>query len=220
VADLRQRAWARWQAAAGPWRGWAICPALSMPQAPAAAGAASAADVPDLSEVLQPGETPGVRDPTEVSRTDGSRRVVDLTERLQTDGTPAVLDLTDVLRTEGTAVLLDLDPLVGIRSAGHASRRGLGHVVLVLPRWPHTDAILPTGALVTLLLESSRRLGAQPVASNVVFILDAERQTPVRRPAHDARVDNRYPITASDLPNLATLQRAGIKRVVKVTSAR
>jgi hypothetical protein len=205
VADLRQRAWARWQAAAGPWRGWAICPALSMPQAPVAAGAASAADVHDLSEVLQPGGTAGVRDPTEVPRT---------------DGTPGVLDLTDVLRTEGTAVLLDLEPLVSIASAADVSRRGLAHVVLVLPRWPHTDAILPTGALATLLLESSRRLGAQPVASNVVFILDAERQTPVRRPAHDARVDNRYPIMASDLPNLATLQRAGIKRVVKVTSAR
>src|SRR6266446_3522805 len=29
---LRQRAWRRWQAAAGPWRGWAVCHVLASPE--------------------------------------------------------------------------------------------------------------------------------------------------------------------------------------------
>src|SRR5262249_37352232 len=31
--DVRTAAWQRWQAAAGPWRAWSICPALLSPEA-------------------------------------------------------------------------------------------------------------------------------------------------------------------------------------------
>ena len=31
MRSLRQRAWERWQAAAGPWRGWAVCHVLTAP---------------------------------------------------------------------------------------------------------------------------------------------------------------------------------------------
>jgi hypothetical protein len=218
VADLRQRAWARWQAAAGPWRGWAICPALSMPTESPSRGAAQGAHIADLMPVQQPGDTTAEVDLTDVPRTGGTAETMDLTEVPRTGGTARVVDLTQVLRTEGTAVVLDLDPLVAIRSAADVSRLGLAHVVLVLPRWPHTSAVLPTDDLAATLVQASNRLAAGAVSNNVVFVLDAEPHKPIRRPANDPRIDNRYPITATDLPNLATLRRGGVTRLVKVTS--
>ncbi|MBV8716464.1 MAG: hypothetical protein JOZ65_15475 [Chloroflexi bacterium] len=166
-------AWARWQTAAGPWRGWAICPALTMPV------------------------TPGTTVPAT---------------------TPAALDLTEVLQPANTAVLLDIHPLLGIRTAAEVSRQGMAYVVLVLPRWPHTGAVLPVFDLAAALVDASRYVRGEVPTTNVVFVLDGERQQRLRRPKADARVDNRYALTSGDLPNLAVLRRAGITRLVKVAS--
>jgi hypothetical protein len=113
-------------------------------------------------------------------------------------------------------MLLDLEPTLGVRLAAEISQRRLAHVVVVLPRWPHALAVLPSEALVAALLQTATQLNAAEL-TNVVFVLDAERQRSVTRPANDARIDNRYALSPNDLPNLATLRAAGIRRVMKVT---
>ena len=166
------RAWSRWQRAAGPWRGWAICPALTMP------GGVLSSDVRTTKRCLP--------------------------------------EVEPTLESGGTALVLDLEPALGVLIAAEISRRQLAHVVLVLPRWPHEHAVLPVGDLLATLVASSRHLREPTLASNVVFVLDAERQQSIRRPATDARVDNRYSLSVGDLPNLATLRQAGIQRILKV----
>jgi hypothetical protein len=163
-------AWRRWQQAAGPWRGWAVCPALQLARSFAA--------------------TPPP-----------ARTVV----------------LEDLFSLNGTAVVADLEPLVGVALAAEASFRGLAHAVLVLPRWPHADAVLPVEPLTATLVSASRRL-RQLNSSNVLFVLDGERRKSIApRPRRDPRVDNRYDIAAADLPDLKTLRRAGIQRVVRIS---
>jgi hypothetical protein len=168
-------AWSRWQRAAGPWRGWAVCPALTVPTG------VTVRQVPPSAECFR--------------------------------------EMEPLLDHGGTAVVLDLEPVLGVRIAAALSRRQVAYVVLVLPRWPHADAVLPVHDLVAALVETSRHLREPNVISNVVFVLDAERQKSVRRPAADGRVDNRYSLSVGDLPDLVTLRRAGIGRVVKLVQA-
>src|SRR5579864_5129486 len=105
----RLNAWRRWQAAAGPWRGYCICPALTVLESTVSESTLSPPRPPSLPV---PGRKGG-----------------------------------DFLRLfkEHTAVVVDLDPLVGVELAAEASQRRLAHVVLVLPRWPHANAVLPCG---------------------------------------------------------------------------
>jgi hypothetical protein len=185
----RLSAWKRWQAAAGPWRGWAVCPALTMPAGADDDAARSVA--PELAATLTPFA------PAE----DASA-------------------LAYSLRPGGAAVILDLDPVLGVHTATELSRQRLAHVVLVLPRWPHADAVLRTDQLAATLLVAAARLSLAAVHSNVVFVLDGERETSIRRLATDQRADNRYAMSVGDLPNLATLRAAGIQRLLRVTAAR
>jgi hypothetical protein len=120
----------------------------------------------------------------------------------------------------GTAMVLDLEPVLGVRIAAEVSRQRLAHVVLVLPRWPHADAVLATDRLASTLIATAPQLSAGDARSNVVFVLDADREASIRRPPKDQRVDNRYALSVGDLPNLATLRAAGIQRLVKVTPQR
>jgi hypothetical protein len=120
----------------------------------------------------------------------------------------------------GTAMVLDLEPVLGVRIAAEVSRQRLAHVVLVLPRWPHADAVLATDRLASTLIATAAQLSAGDSRSNVVFVLDAEREASIHRPPEDGRVDNRYALSVGDLPNLATLRAAGIQRLVKVTPQR
>jgi hypothetical protein len=175
----RLTAWKRWQAAAGPWRGWAVCPALTMP----------VGVVDDLSGTA-------------------CHSTVDIAELAQS------------LRLGEAAVVLDLEPVLGVRLAAELSRQQLAHVVLALPRWPHADAVLATDRLASTLVATAARLSAGGDRSNVVFVLDGERQTSLRRPLKDRRVDNRYALSLADLPNIATLRGAGIRRLLKVTHQR
>jgi hypothetical protein len=117
-------------------------------------------------------------------------------------------------------MILDLEPVLGVRLAAEVSRQQLAHVVLVLPRWPHAQAILPTRELIAALVGESPRLRAAESSAGVVFVLDGEREASVRRPAGDPSVDNRYALSIGDLPNLAILRAAGIQRLIKVTPQR
>jgi hypothetical protein len=132
---------------------------------------------------------------------------------------PPAPDLADMLAVGGTAVLLDVEPTLGARMAADANHRGLAHAVLVLPRWPHSQAVLPTDELVGTLEAAASQL--KPAGtSNVIFVLDAERQRSLQRRTPDRRIDNRYAVAVSELPDLATLRAAGIQRVVRVVHSR
>jgi hypothetical protein len=123
------------------------------------------------------------------------------------------------LADPGVALVLDLPPTMGVQLAAEVIERRLAHVVLVLPRWPHTHAVLPCEALVQTLIATAPG-DTEPLNPNVVFVLDGERQRSLSdRPPGDAHIDNRYALSASDLPPLARLRSAGIRRLVKVTSA-
>src|SRR5205809_2167745 len=61
-------------------------------------------------------------------------------------------ELETVLGEGATAVVLDLEPAWGVRLAAAASHRRLANVVLVLPRWPHANAVLPCNALIATLI--------------------------------------------------------------------
>jgi hypothetical protein len=124
-------------------------------------------------------------------------------------------ELTD----DGTAIVLDLDPVLGIQVAARLNARGCAHVVLVLPRWSYAQAVLPVDGLLNCLIRESKRLAPGQTRGNAVFVLDAERGNSIHRPVHDRRADNRYRISAADLPNLASLRDAGIRRVIKIANA-
>jgi len=181
VSDLRHAAWERWQAAAGPWRGWAVCPLLRQPELERAAAHARRRQG-RAGELYQ-----------------------DLREALSNRG--------------GTAVVLDLEPVVGVEVAARLNRDRIAHPVLVLPRWPYAEAILPFERLLDSLTAGARLLTTPGERlANVVFVLDAERNTPVpRRTAMDRRADNRFRLSTGDLPTLRDLRSGGIGRVVKVT---
>src|SRR5579859_1254712 len=53
---MHLRAWSRWQNAAGPWRGWAVCPALTVPDVALAARVPTAAErLPAVEPILRGG---------------------------------------------------------------------------------------------------------------------------------------------------------------------
>ncbi len=180
MPDIRRRVWDRWQAAAGPWRGWAVCPVLCI--AELERPAAPAPRRPHVAPALYTG----------------------LRAALGGGG--------------GTAVVLDLDPLVGVELAARLNGERIAHAVLVLPRWPYAEAVLPFGRLLVNLTAGARLLG-RPMdrLPNVVFVLDGQRNLPLPgRSAADRRADNRFRLSSADLPTLADLRAGEISRVVKV----
>ena len=181
MPDLRRRVWQRWQAAAGPWRGWVVCPLLRVPELERAAP--HAPPNPGVARALYQALREAVGD------------------------------------AGGTAVVLDLDPVVGVELAARLSADRIAHPVLVLPRWPYTEAILPFDQLLDGLTAGAKRLTVPTERlANVVFVLDSQRDTPLPgRPARDRRADNRYRLSIGDLPALGDLRAGGIRRVVKVT---
>lgn len=140
--------------------------------------------------------------------------------RSQTRAASLVAGLTESLCDWPTAIVIDLEPCLGVQVAALLHQQQLAHVVLRLQRWPHRKAILPTGELIATMVTESRRLPPTTKRlKNVAFVLDAERQLRVDRHVDDPRVDNRYNVTAGDLPKLAELRRADIRRILKVTYA-
>jgi hypothetical protein len=116
-----------------------------------------------------------------------------------------------------TALVVDLDPVLGVRLATALNRRRAANVVIVLPRWPHAEAVLPTDGLIATLIEESTLVRRRVSARHVIFVLDGERSRSIRRSPIDPRVDNRYDLAVGDLPNLRQLRAAGVERVVKLS---
>jgi hypothetical protein len=124
---------------------------------------------------------------------------------------------TTALGGAPTALVLELEPALGVRIAAELNRRQPTNVVVILPRWPHADAILPTADLIAALVETSPRVRQRQSAPHVVFVLDGDRSRSVRRPPSDSRIDNRYDLAVADLPGLRELRSAGIQRIVKLS---
>jgi hypothetical protein len=178
---MRSAVWARWQAAAGDWQGWSVCPSLLAPEA---------AHVTPLADAAVP--------PT--------------AERL------AHQLAASMGEAEGILALLDLEPVLGLHVAAQLNQWHLANAVLILPRWPYRQAILPVDGLLHALVTLAARLSTEARLPNVVFVCDASRSRPVpNRPMTDARADNRYRLLVSDLPNLATLRAHGIRRIDKIS---
>jgi hypothetical protein len=126
-------------------------------------------------------------------------------------------ELAASLRDGGSGILLDLEPVLGVHVAAQLNERQLAHAVVVIPRWPYAEAVLPTDELIGTLIAQSKRLSASPDLRNVAFVLDAQRNTSIApRPPTDSRADNRYRLAVVDLPSLAQLRASGIQRVLKV----
>jgi hypothetical protein len=147
---------------------------------------------------------------------------VDVPRRSARD--PAAAHLANALGPSldqgGVVVLLDLEPVLGVHVAAALQQRRQANAVLVLPRWPYAEAVLPVDTLVGELVSRSKQLAPSAESlPNVSFVLDAERQRPVpHRSASDSRADNRYRLSVSDLPSLAALRAHGIRRVVKLST--
>lgn len=175
---LLRNTWTRWLEAAGPWRGWSVCPTLLAPEA--------------------------------------------ATVELREEPRPAAADIAAQLGSEleggGVCVVLDLEPLLGVHVAARLNQLALAHAVLVLPRWPYRRGILPVDGLLHGLVSAARTLKTSGHRPNVALVLDAERNRPVpSRPRNDARADNRYRLSVSDLPDLASLRARGIRRLLKMS---
>lgn len=129
-----------------------------------------------------------------------------------------VNELRPALAGRGTALVVDLEPVLGVQIAARINEMELAHAVLVLPRWPYDEAVLETHQLVNVLIEESDRLRpAENPSSSVVFVLDAQRSCGLsKRPLKDRRADNRYALTAADLPNLTRLRERGVHNVIKL----
>ena len=110
------------------------------------------------------------------------------------------------------------EPSLAVHVAARLNELQLANAVLVLPRWPYRQAVLPADGLLHSLMPQAGRLLAHGPLANVAFVLDAERSRPIpRRARSDPRADNRYKLAVADLPNLATLRARGICRVVKLS---
>jgi hypothetical protein len=129
-------------------------------------------------------------------------------------------NLAGSLQHGGVLVVLDLEPILGVHIAALLNEWRVANAVVLVPRWPYRQAILPVDGLVHALVGQARRLTREEHLPNVAFVLDAERSRLVaRRSASDQRADNRYRLGASDLPNLAALRAHGIREVRKVSTA-
>jgi hypothetical protein len=122
--------------------------------------------------------------------------------------------LAPTLSRPGVLCVLDVDPIVGVQVAARLAH--VAYPVLVLPRWPYADAVLPVDGLLGALFDESQRLPPSPASASVVFVLDGERGSLTTRARVDRRADNRHTLPIFDLPTLATLRIRGIQRVVKV----
>jgi hypothetical protein len=175
-----QDAWRRWQAAAGPWQGWSICPTLLSPE------------VKSLPRL----------------RPQHDARATQLAAAMR----------PWLAQPGGTLCVLDLQPTLGVQVAARLA--DAAHPVLVLPRWPYVEAILPAEQLLAILLAEVRTLPPPRRLPNALFVLDSERSRaiPFREPG-DHRADNRFPPASFELPDLATLRARDIRRIHRFSHA-
>jgi hypothetical protein len=178
--------WRRWQAAAGPWQGWMICPTLQSPE---------------ISDIT-PRPTPSAVRP----------RAHEIAAELERSFDERVVKKPE----ERTLLLLDLEPVLGIHVAARLNRAGVANVVLAMMRWPYVDAVLPVDTLLYALRSHSHGLVDRPLRHVAfVLDADRSRPLP-DRPRFDRRADNRYRLSPFELPDLTTLEAQGVTSILKL----
>jgi hypothetical protein len=86
--------------------------------------------------------------------------------------------------------------------------------VLTFNNWPAEDELVPAEETLAALLQMAPRLPTPGPPSRPVFLLDAWRLAYRDDSPGDDVTDNRYALNPSDLPDPATLQAQGIRRVM------
>jgi hypothetical protein len=175
-----RRAWHRWQACAGVWQGWTICPTLL---------------APEVEEVIP-----------RVVRRPAARTLA--------------ATVADGLESGGVLVLLDLEPILGVHVAALLNQWHVANGVLVLPRWPYRQAILPGRRSGHALVGQTRRLTSRT---------PAERRVRPRRGTQPAgaaalrpvtpRADNRYRLRSCRSARSGRPRARGIRQVRKLSAA-
>jgi hypothetical protein len=126
-----------------------------------------------------------------------------------------LLAATENART--TMLIVDLPgPDAVAFGAGIAAQ---AHVVPTFDNWPHPSGVVPAhqtlGAMLYYAGEMAQKKAQTPPTAPAAFLLDANRLAPYADAA--SRFDNRYP---AKLPEVADLQRLGIKSVLYVVPGR
>jgi hypothetical protein len=98
------------------------------------------------------------------------------------------------------------------------ARRALSPVSLVLTfnNWPAENEVVPAEETLAALVAMPPQLPASWVPTTPVFLLDSWRLAYRDAEPADGAVDNRYVLTAADLPDAATLKARGVEQVVYV----
>ena len=211
LSPLRRRAlraYDRWQAAAGPWARWTIClPLLGPGLDELDARGTDALGRGVQGSAANPVKRRGRASPPTLQWSVRAQplRARQWRVRLK-EGPPS-----DVRAR--TVVILDFPPEVGVPIAAELARAGHARPLLVIGRWPYAEAVLPARPLVDLTIAETRGLRDLD-APHLVIVLDGDRAKDLpRRPASDARVDNRYEVVREDFPDASTLLAAGFHQV-------
>jgi hypothetical protein len=122
---------------------------------------------------------------------------------------------------EGTMWLVDLRGPASVAFGATLSResRELVSPVMTFNNWPADNESIPAEETLAALCTMQPRLPVGRQASTPVFMLDAWRLAYRYDHPDDETTDNRYMLTASDLPDGATLRARGIDRVLYVVES-
>jgi hypothetical protein len=122
---------------------------------------------------------------------------------------------------EGTMWLVDLRGPASVAFGATLSRQSREPVspVMTFNNWPADNESIPAEETLSALVTMQPRLPAGRVASVPVFMLDAWRLAYRYDHPDDETTDNRYMLTASDLPDGATLRARNIDHVLYVVES-
>lgn len=114
-------------------------------------------------------------------------------------------------------VMLDLRGVESVMfaSAMSASPQRIAPV-LTFNNWPAQNEVIPAEETLAALISAPPRMPAPGQRATPVFLLDAWRLAFKQDPIGKEQVDNRYLLTAADLPDAAKLRAEGISRVLYV----
>jgi hypothetical protein len=123
----------------------------------------------------------------------------------------------------GTLFVIDLRGAASVAFGSELSHRS-GQSVAVVPtfnNWPADDELVPAEeTLAAMIAMPPRLMDAAAPAAVPVFLLDAWRLAYKDDEIDDSIVDNRYMLSASDLPSVEVLASQRIERVIYVVEDR
>jgi hypothetical protein len=121
-----------------------------------------------------------------------------------------------------TLWMIDLPGAASVAFAAtlsHTARESVAPV-LTFNNWPFPNELIPAEETLAALVRWQPTRESDPTNARAVFVMDAWRLVWPEVEVADDRTDNRYMLGPADLPDVATLARQGITRVVYVVEAR